>query len=708
MDGVPTAHVGRTVEVSSVEMESADGDMSVDELEAMEGAETILGLLHFGNFARSHEDPRLKSFPKLPVPVEALKGETGQEIGLCTTDRGVKRLLQRMRSGWKRVAQSEGSEAASTSVGSSVRSLDTLEAGDTTMDGDRTLAVADLQGSSSTGSHSVDAADAGDSRMGGDQKPAVTDSPASSSTGFSCPIKAWLTSRAKAAGQGSQKAGLCRRSGSQAQPAEKFRVDTHPATTSGHYRPACLLKRILRSPLKFNMARGRPCKQKGKSDGHEPPKAMPCKEGAHQWGNVHHMLGARELGMCRGGGFSRSQQCHILCGRRIPAFPTRVIQELPSRGYIGQFSKDGNLFVAAFQDKRIHVYDVQHGWRLRKNISARMLRWTITDTAVSPDGRMLLYSSITPIVHLVNIGSHLDGVDSISNVTEVHDALAFGESYDGSRLFPGNMIGIWSLAWSPNGQEIVAGTSNCNICVYDLEAQKPTMTVQAHRDDVNAVTFLDDSANVFASGSDDALVKIWDRRTLGPRLRAAGVLVGHTEGVTHLDGKGDGHSLISNCKDQTVKLWDLRKSVTEGALAKRCTPRLPHFHWDYRWSRYPGEGRNIVHPDDASLMTYRGHSVLKTLIRAYFSPSFTTGQRYIYTGSCTGTMHVFDVVTGEQVETLQHHVVPVRDCSWHPTEPMLASVGWDGCVVKWEPRESCSDGKNVELLRQPSGDKFDY
>lgn len=38
---------------------------------------------------------------------------------------------------------------------------------------------------------------------------------------------------------------------------------------------------------------------------------------------------------------------------------------------------------------------------------------------------------------------------------------------------------------------------------------------------------------------------------------------------------------------------------------------------------------------DTSVMTYRGHSVQKTLIRCRFSPPHTTGQRFIYTG-CAG------------------------------------------------------------------------
>ena len=39
-------------------------------------------------------------------------------------------------------------------------------------------------------------------------------------------------------------------------------------------------------------------------------------------------------------------------------------------------------------------------------------------------------------------------------------------------------------------------------------------------------------------------------------------------------------------------------------------------------------------------MTYRGHSVLRTLIRCQFSPAETTGAQYIYSGSADGKIHV--------------------------------------------------------------------
>lgn len=35
--------------------------------------------------------------------------------------------------------------------------------------------------------------------------------------------------------------------------------------------------------------------------------------------------------------------------------------------------------------------------------------------------------------------------------------------------------------------------------------------------------------------------------------------MGHTEGITYVSAKGDGRYVISNGKDQKLRLWDLRK-----------------------------------------------------------------------------------------------------------------------------------------------------
>uniref|UniRef100_R7WFJ4 Uncharacterized protein n=1 Tax=Aegilops tauschii TaxID=37682 RepID=R7WFJ4_AEGTA len=216
--------------------------------------------------------------------------------------------------------------------------------------------------------------------------------------------------------------------------------------------------------------------------------------------------------------------------------------------------------------------------------------------------------------------------------------------------------------------------------------------------DVNTVTFADESGNLLYSGSDDNLCKVWDRRCL-VREKPAGVLTGHLDGITCIDSRGDGRYLISNCKDQTIKLWDVRRM---SATVKGRQPRL--YDWDYRWMSFPSHARYYKHPNDLSLATYRGHSVLRTLIRCYFSPMHSTGQRYIYTGSSDDSVHIYDVhayfsvcrfllsttdlllvqVTGATVKKLSWHGSIIRDCTWHPYRPTLVSSSWDGYLARWE------------------------
>lgn len=51
----------------------------------------------------------------------------------------------------------------------------------------------------------------------------------------------------------------------------------------------------------------------------------------------------------------------------------------------------------------MRIYEPDREWRLRKDVIARNLRWTVTDTDISPNERFLVYSSITPEVMLVSL-----------------------------------------------------------------------------------------------------------------------------------------------------------------------------------------------------------------------------------------------------------------------------------------------------------------
>ncbi|KAG8227768.1 hypothetical protein J437_LFUL005775, partial [Ladona fulva] len=329
------------------------------------------------------------------------------------------------------------------------------------------------------------------------------------------------------------------------------------------------------------------------STGHQRPNSVTA------------MVKARERGIQGINGFTRGDRCKIAnC-----YLPNRksVIATYPNKAFCGTYSKDGNVFLSACQDRNLRLHHTSNGkFELFKTIQARDVGWSILDTAFSPDCNYVAYSS-----------------------------------------------------WS-----------EC----------------KAHNDDVNSVAFADDTSQILFSAGDDGLCKVWDRRTLNEfNPRPVGVHAGHMDGVTYIDPRGDGRHLITNCKDQSIKLWDMRvfsSSIGEENTRKAVADQT----WDYRWQRVPKKLSNPKKPlvGDTSVMTYRGHTVIQTLIRCHFSPAFTTGQRYIYTGCATGRLVVYDVLTGEIVSMLHGHEECVRDVSWHPFRQEIISTSWDCTLGLWK------------------------
>ncbi|KAJ7337061.1 DDB1- and CUL4-associated factor 11 [Desmophyllum pertusum] len=392
--------------------------------------------------------------------------------------------------------------------------------------------------------------------------------------------------------------------------------------------------------------------------------------------NICSRLHMRESSLCRRPNFTQGDRA-AACANFIP---TRWKQRLNI--FTSYFVADFPVMAKCFFQlvKRIRLYDTTQGqFKEFRNIVARDVGWSVIDTDYSPDQQYLIYSSWSDYVHLCNIyGDH-----------ETHTALCLNP--EDSRFC------AFSIKFSHDNKEILAGANDASLYVYDRGSNQRTLRVHGHDDDVDSVAFADSSSQIVFSGADDGLCKVWDRRQLDESCPCpVGVFAGHADGITHIDPRGDGRHLITNSKDQTIKLWDMRKFSGEEGISstKRAVAGQ---RWDYRWQPVPRKSvRRSKLLGDSSLMTYRGHSVLHTLIRCYFSPMHTTGQRYIYSGCSTGSVVLYDVLTGKIVSRLTGHRSAVRDVSWHPYENEIVSTSWDGTLGLWRYKRKEDDDEEEE------------
>lgn len=319
--------------------------------------------------------------------------------------------------------------------------------------------------------------------------------------------------------------------------------------------------------------------------------------------------------------------------------------------------------------------------RLNKTITCHNVSWTISDSDFTHDDRFMIHSTLSPNIQLFDV----ENKKYLHQLCVDPDA---GDDQDDEDYWYGGMR-VYSAKISADGKEVIAGTSKvtggyAKIQVFDVPHNTIVRSIKAHSDDVNSVCFVDKlNSSLIISGSDDGLCKLWDTRTTNAN-NAVGIFYGHMSGMTNVCSKEDNRYFISNCKDQSLKLWDIRKASTD-------QKKVNFIPYDYRIESLDpfmqGRIRERMkdNRNDNSVKTFFGHQVRETLIRCHFSPRITTDQRYVYSGSADSSVYIYDIHTGQNVAKLQVEGGRlIRDCAWHPFSQNIVTGDFAGNICRWE------------------------
>uniref|UniRef100_A0A915DPJ7 Uncharacterized protein n=1 Tax=Ditylenchus dipsaci TaxID=166011 RepID=A0A915DPJ7_9BILA len=288
-----------------------------------------------------------------------------------------------------------------------------------------------------------------------------------------------------------------------------------------------------------------------------------------------------------------------------------VIDVVKAKTFCVGYTDDGLGLMTASQDHKIRLYSSQgcrKRYMLRKLLDVPYVGWSILDVIVSPDGRDVIYSTWNEAMFQCNIHDPENTWLPLSmNATDARFAL-------------------FSIRFNADGQK---------------EVGKCVLGLKAHDDDVNAVCFGDQASHIILSGGDDGLCKVWDRRIMEDvkNPKPVGIFAGHRDGIVFIDSRGDDRYLLTNCKDQTVKVWDLRHFGSDSAVHSTINA-VTDQKWDYRWQCSP---------------------------------------MHNFVGNCV----VYDFLTAETFKVYTGHAAVVRDVAWHPHQNEIVTSAWDGKTHVW-------------------------
>jgi hypothetical protein len=116
----------------------------------------------------------------------------------------------------------------------------------------------------------------------------------------------------------------------------------------------------------------------------------------------------------------------------------------------------------------------------------------------------------------------------------------------------GHTRGVKSVSYSPDGKQIVSGSWDKTIKVWDAASGACVATLEGHSFLVQSVSYSPDGKQI-VSGSEDNTIKVWDAASGA----CVSTLEGHTGDVYSVSYSPDGKQIASGSSDATIKVWDI-------------------------------------------------------------------------------------------------------------------------------------------------------
>ena len=293
---------------------------------------------------------------------------------------------------------------------------------------------------------------------------------------------------------------------------------------------------------------------------------------------------------------------------------------------------------------------------------------------------------------LVEIPPNLvDMVDANERLPEQVPVRQFDDRADEPLIFKRHTGAVWSVAFSPDGKLAVSGQGNILgegesgkpkeylILLWDVETGKELKRFSGHTETVRTLAFSPNGLQI-VSGSWDKTIRLWDVKSGKETQFIKGHMSPITGGITFT---ADGNRILSGSVDKTARMWDVRTGKELKSFAAK------------------GEVHCIsLSPDGLRLLTgeiqvndKKSNTVMSlwdiesgNLLRRFSglkggmnTLTFSPDGRRILSAGMDWVMQLWDVETGDELKQFEGHA-----CCFTPDGKFAFADSKDQCLILWD------------------------